>query len=74
MYTGNMKYWKHTQIEKTTKLQYSLGNDGCSVRTGLKNEWDNGECIACISFCIESVTEIPKSPALHCNGNTDNYF
>lgn len=56
------------------KLQHSLAHDRCSVRTGLKNEWDNGERIACTSFCIEPATEIPMSPACHPTGNTDKYF
>lgn len=56
------------------KLQHSLAHDRCSVRTGLKNEWDNGERIACTSFCIEPATEIPMSPARHPTGNTDKYF
>lgn len=64
----------NSKIEQTMKLLYSLANDKCSVRIRLKNEWDNGECIACISFCTEPVTEIPMSPALHHNGNTEQCF
>lgn len=56
----------NSKTDQTMKLQYSLANDRC--------EWENGECIACISFCIEPVTEDPTSPALHHNGNTGKYF